>query len=42
LVLAKSLSTYFNPVGKICVDSEFADELKKQRAKDRVSKMVTD
>ena len=42
LVLAKSLSTYFNPVGKICVDSEFADELKRQRARDRVSKMVTD
>ncbi len=42
LVLAKSLPTYFNPVGKICVDSEFADELKRQRARDRVSKMVTD
>jgi uncharacterized membrane protein YccF (DUF307 family) len=42
LVLAKSLSTYFNPIGKICVDSEFADELLKQKAKDRISKMTTD
>lgn len=42
LVLAKSLSTYFNPIGKICVDSEFADELKKQKAKDKLSKMSTD
>ena len=38
LVLAKSLSTYFNPIGKICVDLEFADELNKQKAKEKLSK----
>ena len=42
LVLAKSLSTYFNPIGKICVESEFADELKKQKAKDKLHKITTE
>jgi uncharacterized membrane protein YccF (DUF307 family) len=32
LVLAKSLSTYFNPIGKVCVSSSVADELEKRAA----------
>ena len=40
LVLSKSLSTYFNPVGKICVDSEVADEINKRKAKQKVDNML--
>ena len=41
LVLAKSLSTYFNPVGKICVDSEVADELAKRAAVKKADKLTS-
>jgi uncharacterized membrane protein YccF (DUF307 family) len=27
IILAKSLGTYFNPVGKVCVSDAFADEI---------------
>ncbi len=40
LVLAKSLSTYFNPIGKVCVDSELADELKKRKAKEKADSIL--
>ena len=32
VILAKSLSTYFNPVNKICVKSSVAEELDKREA----------
>jgi uncharacterized membrane protein YccF (DUF307 family) len=38
LVLAKSLSTYFNPVNKICVPKAVADELAQRKAKEQVDK----
>ena len=41
LVLAKSLSTYFNPIGKICVDSEVVEELKNRKAKEKVDSMLS-
>jgi uncharacterized membrane protein YccF (DUF307 family) len=31
VVLAKSLGTYFNPVGKVCVSDAFADEMDARR-----------
>jgi len=40
LVLAKSLSTYFNPIGKICVNSEVADEIMKRKAMEKVDNML--
>ena len=40
LVLAKSLSTYFNPIGKVCVDSELADELNKRKAKEKADRIL--
>ena len=40
LVLAKSLSTYFNPIGKVCIDSELADELNKRKAKEQADKIL--
>jgi len=33
IVLSKSLSTYFSPVGKICVDSKVVSELEKAKVK---------
>ena len=37
LVLAKSLGTYFNPVNKVCVPVEVADEINQRKArKDKV------
>ena len=38
LVLAKSLSTYFNPVNKKCVPRAVSDELKQRKAKAEVDK----
>jgi uncharacterized membrane protein YccF (DUF307 family) len=38
LVLAKSLSTYFNPVNKICVVKAVADEVASRKAKAQVEK----
>jgi uncharacterized membrane protein YccF (DUF307 family) len=38
LVLAKSLSTYFNPVNKVCVSKAVADELSSRKAKAEVDK----
>ncbi len=38
LVLAKSLSTYFNPVNKICVSRAVAEELVQRKAKEQVDK----
>ena len=40
LVLSKSLSTYFNPVNKICVPVGVRDELEKERAKEIVDKYL--
>lgn len=40
IVLSKSLSTYFNPVGKICVDSKVVSELEKERAKVKAEKII--
>jgi uncharacterized membrane protein YccF (DUF307 family) len=38
LVLAKSLSTYFNPVNKACVPKAVGDELQSRKAKAQVEK----
>lgn len=38
LVLAKSLSTYFNPVNKKCVPKAVAEELEQRKAKAEVDK----
>ncbi|MBN2834396.1 MAG: hypothetical protein JXR48_05460 [Candidatus Delongbacteria bacterium] len=38
LVVAKSLSTYLNPVNKKCVHSAVADELDKRKAQEAISK----
>ena len=40
IVLSKSLSTYFNPVGKICVDSKVVNELEKEKAKVKAEKII--
>ena len=40
LVLAKSLSTYFNPIGKVCVDSELVDEINKRKAKEKADRIL--
>ena len=40
IVLSKSLSTYFNPVGKICLDSKVVIELEKERAKVKAEKII--
>ena len=37
LVLAKSLGTYFNPVNKVCVPVEVADEINQRKARKRVN-----
>jgi len=36
IILAKSLSTYFNPVNKKCVPSSVANELEQRKAKEYV------
>lgn len=36
LVLAKALSTYFNPVNKVCVPKSVADELEHRKVKEQV------
>jgi len=41
LVLAKSLSTYFNPVNKVCVPKAVADELAQRKAKEQVEKHLS-
>jgi uncharacterized membrane protein YccF (DUF307 family) len=38
LVLAKSLSTYFNPVNKTCVPKAVANELEQRKAKEQVER----
>jgi len=38
VILAKSLSTYFNPVNKKCVPKAVADELKKRKAEAQIEK----
>ena len=37
LVLAKSLSTYFNPVNKVCVPKELADELARKKIAEKIN-----
>ena len=39
VVLAKSLGTMLNPVGKVCVERAVAEELEKKKAKDVVAKL---
>ena len=38
IILAKSLSTYFNPVNKKCVPQSVKDELERRKAKEEVDK----
>jgi len=38
IVLAKSLSTFFNPVNKKCVPVAVSDELQKQKAQNQINK----
>lgn len=38
LVVAKSLSTFFNPVGKICVNGAVVAELERRKAQPQVDK----
>ena len=40
MVLAKSLSTFFNPVNKKCVPVAVADELTKRKAQEQVEKQL--
>jgi uncharacterized membrane protein YccF (DUF307 family) len=40
LVVAKSLSTYFNPVNKVCVPKAVQDELERRKAKEQVEKYL--
>ena len=40
IVLAKSLSTFFNPVNKKCVSVAVADELSQRKAKEEVAKQL--
>ena len=40
VILAKSLSTYFNPIGKICVDSVVAEEFEKRKAKEKLDTLL--
>lgn len=41
IVLAKSLSTYFNPVNKKCVPEAVAEEVKKREAKAEVDEYLS-
>jgi uncharacterized membrane protein YccF (DUF307 family) len=38
LVLAKSLGTYFNPVGKVCVSTTVRDEMERRKAKEQLDR----
>lgn len=40
IVLAKSISTYFNPINKICVSVEMADEIAKRQAIKKVDSLT--
>lgn len=40
IVLSKSLSTYFNPIGKVCVDINVVSELEKEKAKVKADKII--
>ena len=40
IVLSKSLSTYFNPIGKVCVDINEVSELEKEKAKVKADKII--
>lgn len=40
LVLAKALSTYFNPVNKKCVPRAVAEELHNRKAKEQIDKHI--
>ncbi|WP_405239672.1 YccF domain-containing protein [Lentisalinibacter orientalis] len=37
VVLAKSIGTYLNPVGKLCVEREVAEELAREKAQQTIS-----
>ncbi|MFW6046790.1 MAG: YccF domain-containing protein [Candidatus Woesearchaeota archaeon] len=39
LVLAKSLRTYFNPVGKICIHRDVSLEIRARKAKEKADKL---
>ncbi|MDR1170487.1 MAG: hypothetical protein LBK97_06615 [Prevotellaceae bacterium] len=41
LVLAKSLSTYFNPVGKVCVPKAVKDEMERRNAEAQVNRYAS-
>jgi uncharacterized membrane protein YccF (DUF307 family) len=38
LVLAKSLGTYFNPVGKVCVPNAVKEEMERRKAEEQVNR----
>ena len=40
IVLAKSISTYFNPINKICVSVEMAEEIAKREAVKKVDALT--
>tara|TARA_B100000795_G_C22702232_1_gene400121 strand:+ start:262 stop:753 length:492 start_codon:yes stop_codon:yes gene_type:complete len=40
VILSKSLSTYFNPINKICVSISVAEEIEKRSASSKVDKML--
>lgn len=40
IVLAKSLSTYFNPVNKVCVPKAVADELSRRKREKQVDEFL--
>ena len=40
VILSKSLSTYFNPINKICVSISVAEEIEKRSASSRVDAML--
>ncbi|MFK8016132.1 MAG: YccF domain-containing protein [Gammaproteobacteria bacterium] len=37
IVLAKSIGTYLNPVGKVCVDRMVAEEMQREKAKETLA-----
>ena len=40
VILSKSLSTYFNPINKICVSTSVAKEIEKRAASNKVDAMM--
>jgi len=38
--MAKSLSTYFNPVGKVCVSQAVADEIERRMAQEEINEKL--